>query len=285
MAVTMEQVERLREKSGATYEACRDALERTDGNLLDAIILLEREGHSPTAGATFTTKPGQRAAEAARLVLSPESGRSGGGKRRSDWRDGAAEVWEAGKNLLRHAVVNQFEVWRRGEMMTSMPVLILALLIVLAFWISMPLLVIGLFLGCRYRFAGPDLGRDDVNGVMENMSDTVDGMVEQVRREFADGEKEKTAPRAEEADREKKEKERRRKAEAAGEKAARAAEKAAKAAEKAVKKAAEAAQKGEVTEKAMDAMDKAMDAADKALGAVDKKLEELDRWLSSGGKK
>ena len=42
MAVTMEQVERLREKSGATYEACRDALERTGGNLLDAIILLAR---------------------------------------------------------------------------------------------------------------------------------------------------------------------------------------------------------------------------------------------------
>ena len=94
MAVTMEQVERLREKSGATYEECRDALERTDGNLLDAIILLERAGRSRTAGATFTTKPGEKAAEAARLVLSPESGQSGG-KKRSDWRDGAAEVWEA----------------------------------------------------------------------------------------------------------------------------------------------------------------------------------------------
>ena len=82
MAVTMEQVERLREKSGATYEACRDALERTDGNLLDAIILLERAGRSRTAGATFTTKPGEKAAEAARLVLSPDSGQSGGKKRR-----------------------------------------------------------------------------------------------------------------------------------------------------------------------------------------------------------
>ena len=135
MAVTMEQVERLREKSGATYEACRDALERTGGNLLDAIILLEREGHSRTAGATFTTRPGEKAAEAARLVLSPESAQSGRGRKRSDWRDGAAEVWEAGKNLLRHATVNQFEVWRRGEMMTSMPVLILALLIILVFCI------------------------------------------------------------------------------------------------------------------------------------------------------
>ena len=166
MAVTMEQVERLREKSGATYEACRDALERTGGNLLDAIILLEREGHSRTAGATFTTRPGEKAAEAARLVLSPESAQSGRGRKCSDWRDGAAEVWEAGKNLLRHAVENQFEVWRRGEMMTSMPVLILALLIILVFWISMPLLIIGLFLGCRYRFAGPDLGKESVNSVM-----------------------------------------------------------------------------------------------------------------------
>lgn len=276
MAVTMEQVERLREKSGATYEECRDALERTDGNLLDAIILLERAGHSRTAGATFTTKPGEKAAEAARLVLSPESGQQGG-KKRSDWRDGAAEVWEAGKNLLRHAVENQFEVWRRGEMMTSMPVLILAMLIIMVFWISVPLLIIGLFLGCRYRFAGPDLGRDDVNGVMDNVSDTVDGMVEEVRREFTDEKKEKASP-AGEPDREAQKQERRKKAEAAGEKAARAAEKAASAAERAVKKAAEAAQRADVADKAIDAMDK-------ALGAVDRKLEELDRWLSGGGKK
>ena len=276
MAVTMEQVERLREKSGATYEACRDALERTDGNLLDAIILLERTGRSRTAGATFTTKPGEKAAEAARLVLSPDSGQSGG-KKRSDWRDGAAEVWEAGKNLLRHAVENQFEVWRRGEMMTSMPVLILALLIILVFWISMPLLIIGLFLGCRYRFAGPDLGKESVNSVMDSMSDTVDGMVREVHREFT-GEKKEKKPPAGEPDREEKRRERRKKAEAAGEKAARAAERAASAAERAVKKAAEAAQRADVA-------DKAISAVDKALGAVDKKLEELDRWLSSGDKK
>lgn len=276
MAVTMEQVERLREKSGATYEACRDALERTDGNLLDAVILLERAGYSRTAGATFTTKPGEKAAEAARMVLSPESGQRGG-KKRSDWRDGAAEVWEAGKNLLRHAVENQFEVWHRGEMMTSMPVLILALLIILVFWISMPLLIIGLFLGCRYRFAGPDLGKESVNSVMDSMSDTVDGMVREAHREFTGGKKEKKPP-AGEPDREEKRQERRRKAEAAGEKAARAAERAASAAERAVKKAAEAAQRADVADKAIDAMDK-------ALGAVDRKLEELDRWLSGGGKK
>ena len=277
MAVTMEQVERLREKSGATYEMCRDALERTGGNLLDAIILLEREGHSRTAGATFTTRPGEKAAEAARLVLSPESAQSGRGRKRSDWRDGAAEVWEAAKNLLRHAMVNQFEVWRRGEMMTSMPVLILVLLFILVFWITVPLLIIGLFLGCRYRFVGPDLGKASVNNVMDSMSDTVDGMVEEVRREFADEKKEK-APPAGEPDREAQKQERRKKAEAAGEKAARAAEKAASAAEKAVKKAAEAAQRADVA-------DKAISAVDKALGAVYKKLEELDRWLSSGDKK
>lgn len=277
MAVTMEQVERLREKSGATYEMCRDALERTGGNLLDAIILLEREGHSRTAGATFTTRPGEKAAEAARLVLSPESAQNDRGRKRSDWRDGAAEVWEAAKNLLRHATVNQFEVWRRGEMMTSMPVLILVLLFILVFWITVSLLIIGLFLGCRYRFVGPDLGKESVNNVMDSMSDTVDGMVEEVRREFTDEKKEKASP-AGEPDREAQKQERRKKAEAAGEKAARAAEKAASAAEKAVKKAAEAAQRADVA-------DKAINAVDKALGAVDKKLEELERWLSSSDKK
>ena len=35
-----------------------------------------------------------------------------------------------------------------------------ALLLVLAFWITLPLLLVGLMLGCRYRLSGPDFDKD-----------------------------------------------------------------------------------------------------------------------------
>ena len=45
MSVTLEQVEQLRAHAAVSYEEARRALEACDGDLLDALILLERECH------------------------------------------------------------------------------------------------------------------------------------------------------------------------------------------------------------------------------------------------
>lgn len=190
MAITLEQVEKLREKTGASYEACKDALERADGDMLDAVIYLEKLGSGKSA--TYTTQPVESTAEAVKRALAQPTGQQKGKGKQKDpeWRDWARDVGEMGVNLLRHSTVNQLEVWRHDKMMTSVPVLILALLIILAFWITIPLIIVGLFVGCRYRFVGPDLGKESINDVMDNVSATVDDMVGQVKREY-NGSKEK----------------------------------------------------------------------------------------------
>ena len=114
----------------------------------------------------------------------------GGRRRQRGRREGSGfgtklkELLLAAADLLRHCTVNQFEVWRGGERMTSLPVLILILLVVLAYWISLPLLVIGLLFGCRYRFSGPDLDRNKVGEVANQVSDSVRDAVGQVREQF-----------------------------------------------------------------------------------------------------
>ena len=47
MDITLEQVERLREKADVSYAQAKEALEYSGGNLLDALIYLE--GNDPTA--------------------------------------------------------------------------------------------------------------------------------------------------------------------------------------------------------------------------------------------
>ena len=52
----MEKVERLREKANVTYEEAKAALEQTGGDLLDAMVLLERQGKvKEPAQSTFST--------------------------------------------------------------------------------------------------------------------------------------------------------------------------------------------------------------------------------------
>lgn len=56
MAVTLEQVEALRARAEVSYEEARAALEDSGGDLLDALIALERAGklRPDGAGAPFS---------------------------------------------------------------------------------------------------------------------------------------------------------------------------------------------------------------------------------------
>ena len=57
MEITLEQVEKLREKANVSYALAKQALEYSGGNLLDALIYLEEKGAIPREeGAYFSTK-------------------------------------------------------------------------------------------------------------------------------------------------------------------------------------------------------------------------------------
>ena len=86
---------------------------------------------------------------------------------------------------IRYALLdNELEIWRRDQPVTALPVLILILLLVFAFWVTVPLLILGLFLGFRYRFSGPDLERDSINDVMGSVADGAVGLGRQVMDEL-----------------------------------------------------------------------------------------------------
>ena len=58
--------------------------------------------------------------------------------------------------------------------MVNVPVLVLILAIIFAFWITIPLLVVGLFCECRYHFAGIDNINVDLNNACDKVADTVE---------------------------------------------------------------------------------------------------------------
>ena len=67
---------------------------------------------------------------------------------------------------------------------TSLPVLILALLLCCAPWVTIPVLIMLLFLGFRYRFSGPDLERDDLNSMMGSVADSASDLGHKVMEEL-----------------------------------------------------------------------------------------------------
>ncbi len=170
MDITLELVEQLRKRADVSYEEARAVLEETGGDLLEALILLEQRGKIRSDGgqsARYSTRPGNQQA-----APPPED------RAQTDRQEAKGSAWSA---FLHGCVVNRFEVVRQGELMVSIPLVIFVLLILLVFWVSLPLLVVGLLFGCRYRFAGPDCDGSQVSQAVNHAADTIGDAVDRVK--------------------------------------------------------------------------------------------------------
>ena len=73
-----------------------------------------------------------------------------------------------------------FEVRKGDDLVLELPVTVLVLLLVFAFWVCIPLLVIGLFADYHYAFSGAELGRDSVNSAMDKAAEVAEKVKEEV---------------------------------------------------------------------------------------------------------
>ncbi|HSH36321.1 DUF4342 domain-containing protein [Schnuerera sp.] len=106
MDISLEQVDMVVERTGVTFAEAKDALERTDGDVVDAIILIE--------------------------------------KNRTSWSDDVADrsqqMIDKVKEILRKGNVTKITVKKDGEILMNIPVTAAALGSI----ISVPLALIGL---------------------------------------------------------------------------------------------------------------------------------------------
>ena len=186
MEITLEMVERLKEKADVSYTQAKEALEYSGGNLLDALIYLEEKGAIPRAeGAYYSTKsetpPPPPPTEPLPAQLPDRAKKQKAPKQPRAGRGGVRRFFNT---LRRWLIDNELEIWRREQPVTALPVLILALLLISAFWVTISILVLGLFLGFRYRFSGPDLERDNLNGVIGDLADTASDLGHRVMDEI-----------------------------------------------------------------------------------------------------
>lgn len=172
MAATPEQVRKLSRATGVDEIAALSALERQNGDLLEAALELERQGSArpPAGGGFYSTRPPGAAPPAAHTGEDAAGGAAG--EARSgiyviSWEHLSGEL----KRLFHRGMDNYLEIRRRGERAASVPLLILAVLLVWFFWILPPLLALGLILGFRYRLGGPDMDRESLDRAMKKAAD------------------------------------------------------------------------------------------------------------------
>lgn len=167
--------ELVREKTGATFEDAREALEACGYDVLDAIVWLEKKGRTAPGGARAasysTAAPGDD-------PVSAEMARAQSGYERASRENGFVKGLnrglEAVKNVLKKSIDVMFVVERKGRQIMTMPVLLLILLLLFAFPLVVLVLIVALFFDVRYHFEGVRPVNVDVNRMSDKVSDSVD---------------------------------------------------------------------------------------------------------------
>ena len=169
----LEKVEKLRERADVTYEEAKAALDQAGGDLLDAMVLLERQGKTrkPEKSVYSTSYEDQDNYEKVRDKVNrqgtaPRTGQKLGKLIR--------RLWTAIRN-------NSFRVTKEEREIFIMPGAVFVLLLLFAWKYLVPLMILGLFFQFRYSF----VGTDELRGANEFMEKAGD-VVEDVKREFSE---------------------------------------------------------------------------------------------------
>ncbi|NMB39243.1 MAG: DUF4342 domain-containing protein [Firmicutes bacterium] len=147
----LEQIEKLRERANVSYDEAKQALESADGDILEALIYLEKQGKvdPPKGGGYYSSE---------RVRTDYEDGEDK--KQVKPNCDGFMSVLEKiGKFVV--DVINKgnntsFEVIQHDITKAKIPVTVMVLLVLFLPWVIIPLLIVGLFFGFSYRFVGFD---------------------------------------------------------------------------------------------------------------------------------
>lgn len=174
---TLEQVEKLREKANISYEEAKAILDSVNGDMLEALVKLENDGKvKPPVnnGVYSSTDTGSQDHQEKKQYYTPpeEHGMS--------FSQIMAKIGKFAGKLFNKGNANFLEVRREGKTILQMPLTVVVVLAICAFWVVIPLMIVGLFFNCRYVFVGRDIEKTPVNNAMEKVADTADSIKTEV---------------------------------------------------------------------------------------------------------
>ncbi len=159
-----EKVEKLVQKANVSYEDAKKALEEANGDMLDAMIALEKAGKvNGPSQTTYSTNTQQQSIYRDVPTVIEQSNQQKEGK--SFFKDLGAAI----KRGFQYTVDNSVKVVKNGQEIIRLPLWISIILMLAAWELLIIVIIISLFLDCRYSIVGKD-DTNEVNRVMDQAS-------------------------------------------------------------------------------------------------------------------
>lgn len=186
----VERVEQLVQKAGCSYTEAKNALERNDWNLLDALIDLEEKNATFVESEVIDREDAHRY-QSADFNMNPNEKHfkdigndAAGGQKTGPGRGGKvraffSRLWE----IITQNYLNLYN--KQEKQVLRIPVIIPAILFLINFWVMLALCVVLLLIGFRFQFEGVDLGKSNINSAMNSAAEATYNAGQKVKAEFS----------------------------------------------------------------------------------------------------
>ena len=170
----LEKVEKLRQKANVSYEEAKEALDKANGDLLDAMIMLEKEGKTEAPKTESYSTDYESSKKYPAVIDECHNKKKSEKESINDWwiTKKIKELWKKGNE-------NFLIIERNEETVLNIPVWVFILILLLAWHVSLVVIIVSLFLGCHYRFEG----KADLEKV-NNAARAVEDAATTVKEEF-----------------------------------------------------------------------------------------------------
>lgn len=182
MKDNLDLVEKLVEKTGLSYTDAKSALEKADWDILEAIINLEAEGKVGGTGSYSTRTASSAEQQNDGSAAEAETAERKKNTRNEEYKKTTVSVLEWLRSVFDKGNTNNIELYNKnGERVLGMPVTVFVVLCLISVGTVLVLMLVSLFFGVRYRFSGPELGKESINNVMSKATDVADNIKNDIK--------------------------------------------------------------------------------------------------------
>lgn len=146
----MEKIERLRARADVSPDEARNALKACDGDLLDAMVFLEKIGKAkaPMEAVVTTSRSEHTSFEDVEDKIDRY-------ERESD-RPISTKLKHLFRIILDKLSNNYLKIDHKGEEFLRVKLWVVVLVVLMVWHVSIPVIIVSLFFGVRYSFVGRD---------------------------------------------------------------------------------------------------------------------------------
>lgn len=167
-------VDKLKNKANISYEEAKDVLEKSNWDMLEAMLYLEAHGkvQKPSISIFYTNESKESYNENGEEVNLKKDTNENNFENKNSFEG----VFEAICKAIDTCNNIFIEIIRNSRVILKIPFTVLIVLLFFAFWIVIPLMIIGLFFNMEFLVSSKKIDVDKINKVFKETSKVVKGV-------------------------------------------------------------------------------------------------------------